>query len=194
MSKEQAERLNEKGKQLGRAKKHMEALEYFISASEICPEEGKYRYNMGIAYKNTKRNEEALRSFFDALELGYEHNDCYCAIGVILRDKAEYELAESYFNKALQQDPECMGAIVERATNNFFSGQKEKALDDVNFLISRNPEDSKYYLLRAILYHSFGMKDELSSELDKARKVYEAMEKKMKLSRKQKPKTFETAH
>ncbi len=41
MSKEQAERLNEKGKQLGRVKKHMEALEYFSIAAEICPEEGK---------------------------------------------------------------------------------------------------------------------------------------------------------
>ena len=149
---------------------------------------------MGIAFKNTKRNEEALRSFFEALELGYGHNDCYCAIGVILRDKAEYELAESYFNKALQQDPECVGAIMERTTTSFLSGQKEKALDDVNLLISRNPDDCKYYVVRAVLYYSFGMKDELKEGIEKASDVLENMRKKTELSKEQKPQTFETMH
>ncbi|MFA7359499.1 MAG: tetratricopeptide repeat protein [Candidatus Kapaibacterium sp.] len=151
---------------------------------------------MGIAYKNTKRNAEALRCFFDALELGYEHNDCYCAIGVILRDKGEYELAESYFNKALKQDSEYTNALIERATAYFYSGQKEKALEDVNFLISKNPDDSRFYLLRAILYRSFGMQGELMKEIEKAREVYDNLgkEKNMKLNKEQKPKTYETAH
>lgn len=149
---------------------------------------------MGIAFKNTKRNEEALRSFFDALELEYEHNDCYCAIGVILRDKKEYELAESYFNKALQQDPECTGAMEERATLYFYSGQNEKALEDVNILLSKNPYVSLLYLQRALIYSTLGMKDEFNRDLEKAKEVQERLVREFNKSNEQKPQTFETAH
>lgn len=190
--KEQAERLNEKGKILGRARKDLEALEYFKFAAEICPDKGKYRYNMGIAYKNTKRYEEALRCLFDALELGYEHCDCYSAIGSILREKEEYELAESYVDKALELDTDNMCARIEKASLHLHKGDREKALEDVNTLISMNPDNPKFYLLRAILYYSFGMKNELKKEIKKAHEVYENIDK--KLSRKQISKTFETVH
>lgn len=149
---------------------------------------------MGIAYKNTKRNTEALRCFFDALELGYKHNDCYCAIGVLLCGKKEYELAESYLNKALQQDPEYTAALEERATVYFYSGQNEKALEDVNILLSKNPDDSLLYLQRALIYSNLGMKDEFNRDLEIAKEVQERLERKFNKSNDQKPQTFETAH
>ena len=194
LSEEQAERLNENGKLLGRAKKDFEALEYFSAAAEMCPKDGKYRYNMGIALKKTDRKDEALRSFIDALELGYEHCDCYCAIGVILKNKGEYELAESYFSKALLQNPEYLTAIEERATAYFYSGQYEKALEDVNKLLLKHPDDSLLYLQRALIYSNIGMTEKHNSDLEKAMDVQKKLEREFKKSKEQKPQSFETTH
>ncbi|MFA5011536.1 MAG: tetratricopeptide repeat protein [Ignavibacteria bacterium] len=176
MGKEEAERLNDRGKILGRGMKHVEAVEYFSAAVDMCPEEGKYRYNMGIALKRMKRNDEALRNFLDALKLGYEHADCYCSIGELLCARQEFELEEPFFDEAIMRDPDSVTAYEERATAYCRIGKSEKALEDMNLLISKIQDDCSLYLIRGLILSVLGRKEESKKDFEKVKEIFKRAE------------------
>jgi len=52
---------------------------------------------------------------------------CYCPIGIIYSDHADYELADKYFRKCLKLDPRCDNTLREIAYNSFLMGKVTEA-------------------------------------------------------------------
>lgn len=168
MSIGEAEKYNEKGKELSKSGKIDEALNCFLKASELCPQEGKYMYNIGSTYKEQKRYSESAVSYIKALELGFKPELTVMTVGNSLCMLKEYDLAAEYFTIPLNENPYNHEARYSRALAYNYNGKYQDALDDLNIILAEKPYSKVLLLLRGDVYKNLGMHDKAYLDLERA--------------------------
>jgi len=84
---------------------HFKAAQCFKRIIEIDPSDYRAHYNLGIAYFEMERFDEALDSCNKALEIKPDYKHCYYNIGLIYETKEDFKKAQDYYQKALEIDP-----------------------------------------------------------------------------------------
>ena len=82
--KSKAERLQDKGIQLAESGNLNEAIKYLQNAIELEPENGIFRFNLGLAFLNHSYLEEALEEFKLSIRFKPSHADGYFALATSL--------------------------------------------------------------------------------------------------------------
>ncbi|TFG13900.1 MAG: tetratricopeptide repeat protein [Promethearchaeota archaeon] len=90
------------------------AIEIFKKIITLEPENYKAHYNLGIAYFNLGRIENALASYNEAIKIKPDYKHCYYNIGLVFESKNDLKQAISYYNKALDIDPKFPYAVHSR--------------------------------------------------------------------------------
>lgn len=165
---EEAEKYNEKGKELSKNREIEESLNCFLKASELCPQEGKYMYNIGSTYKELKRYSESTIYYIKALELGFKPEITIMTVGNSLCMLKEYDLAAEYFTIPLNENPYNHEARYSRALAYNNNGKYKEALDDLNIILAEKPYSKVLLLLRGDVYKNLGMHDKAFLDLERA--------------------------
>ena len=103
--KSKAENLEDKGTRLAQKGRHREAITYLQQATDLEPENGIFRYNLGLAYVNSNDIRQALEEFKLSIRFSPNYADSYFAIatGIFPQDPdwkaAIYYLAYLDFSK-----------------------------------------------------------------------------------------------
>jgi len=72
---------------------------------EIDPKNYRAWYNLGIAYFNLNKINEALKAYNKAIDIKPDYEHCYYNIGLIYEAKNNLKLALKYYNKSLSIKP-----------------------------------------------------------------------------------------
>ncbi|MCE5300880.1 MAG: tetratricopeptide repeat protein [Spirochaetia bacterium] len=117
-----------------------EALKYFSMAASMNPANGDNYYYMGLAYKKSGNNEEALKNYMKALKNNAgDISEVNFRTGQIYYEKKEYGPAMEYFEKVVVDKPdhvqarEYLGNIYDRR------GNAEKAVENFQRVIKKDP-------------------------------------------------------
>lgn len=77
----------------------------------------------------------------------------YNLLGVIERTRGTLETAETWFNKALEKDPNHIPSLVNRASVNIIRFEYETASKDVGKALSLNPFDVSALMMGSVILH-----------------------------------------
>lgn len=98
---------------------------------------------------------------------------CYCTIGIIYSDHADYELADNYLQKCLEFDPGYINALREIAYNYFLMGKVKKARWFAREWLETNPplDDFENVRCMSLSYMILGKYDKAIYYMNKAMKM-----------------------
>jgi len=84
-----------------KSKAYTQALEEFLAAEKLSPEDPEIAYYVGIAYYGKGLRAEAEASFRKALRLRPDYSEAWNFLGTLLLESRNYDGAIEAFNKAL---------------------------------------------------------------------------------------------
>lgn len=135
-------------------------IEYYDKIIEIEPTNFKALSDKGAALFYLKRYEEAIRCYDKALEIFpnyeiainnkanaklYAESNCknFVNMGVSIARESitNLSLAENYFNDALEANPECTYALINKAVKLSKIGEHKKANECYDKVLNINPND-----------------------------------------------------
>jgi tetratricopeptide (TPR) repeat protein len=95
---------NELGNVLVDLKSYPEAIQTLMHSLKI-EESGKVRYNLGTAFWESGSTDDAIAEYAKAELLGFSEPMLYNNLGAIYHQRAEFEKAAQFFQRALKIDP-----------------------------------------------------------------------------------------
>jgi len=146
--------LNSLGSELTIQGKPAEAIPYLNRAIQVAPNYYKAYYNRGLALVQMRQNDKALSDFTNAINYHKQGNH---AKSFVARGNVYYNMKD--LSKAIKDAETALGIDANNAKANFLLGNCyddlndfTKAMSYYNFSIQLSPEESLFYLRRAILY------------------------------------------
>jgi len=130
-------------------------------ALEINPDLSEVQYTLGL-YRWIRFEDGAGAAHARAIELNPFNADALAAYGIWLWHQPDTDGAESYFLRALEQDPESLARYADLGNFYGVSGQRDKALEiaaDVQERFSKSPEKAVAFLHLARIYELVGNLD-----------------------------------
>ena len=100
--------------------------------------------------------------------IGSKFADAYNDRGLIYGKKSEYDVAISYFSKAIEINPKLSKAYNNRGIAYYFNGQYDQAISDFSRAIEINPRDALAYANRGEAYFSKKEYDKAWNDVSKA--------------------------
>jgi tetratricopeptide (TPR) repeat protein len=90
-----------------------EAVPFFTAAVALRPRSSGAHYNLGMAFKNSGSDDEAIAAYREAIRLKPDYAEAYVSMGSILCDKKrEYDGAARAFREAIRLKPDNVAAYV----------------------------------------------------------------------------------
>ncbi len=122
-----ADKLYNEGNTLYRSGDFAGAITKYQGALALA-DDYKYRYQLGLAYKNTRKTDEAISQFEKSVELKPDFAVGHYALGTANLAARSYADAIDHFKKALQYDPS-----MDRAKTGIaeaYSGEAQRLADE----------------------------------------------------------------
>ena len=159
--------LSNYGLALAKMGHYDQAISEYKKAVEADPTYVESYFNLGNAYKQTGRIPEALEQFREALRVrpGYTDTDASVAIGIILAEQGQGDLAAGEYEKALSRNPDDAPAHYNLGLILVKQGKTDEAMTHFERAIEINPDFDKAYYNAAALFGRRG-------EVDKAAEYY----------------------
>jgi tetratricopeptide (TPR) repeat protein len=98
------------------------------------------------------------------IEKSGEDPTLFNILGIISRGRGSLDIAETWFNKALEKDPNHISSLVNRASINVIRFEYESASKDIGKALSLNPFSVDALVLASVILHK-------QEELDAARDI-----------------------
>ncbi len=123
-----------------------------------------------LAHSYLKENKEGLAEFIAkrGMEQIKNHAPLLNIIGIAHEHRGMLTKAKTYYNKALELDPNLAAALVNRANIAARRGEHEAAESDINKAIALSPYDANSYISLAVLYRKSGRYSSAKQMLQKA--------------------------
>ncbi len=144
------------------------ALQACRKALEINPENAAALNNMGIAYLETGRVEEAKDRFLKAIEHEPGHKESYFNLAVLLTHRQQYLQAIEYYRKVLQIDGDLFEARRSLGVVLLDLGQTDEAAKHLAEAVRLDPEDAPSYYYLGLALHRQGKPDQAAVHYGRA--------------------------
>jgi protein O-mannosyl-transferase len=143
--------LNSAGVESMRLNNDANAMSYLNKAVEVAPRNYKSYYNRGLLYLKNKKPELAVKSLNQSIEL-YDYHKAYIARASAYYMAGDLSRAMNDAEFVLQSDQKNPKGyyILGNCYNDL--NKLDKAIEAYNVCIALNPDESDYYLKRAIVY------------------------------------------
>lgn len=150
---------------------YQNAIEYYNkvldSNTGLSPDIEKIVYvNLGNLYSAMNKYEEALKSYYKAIEFDKLDVNIYYNIGVLALNMKDYNLAIDNFNKGLEIAPSNLLLNLLSARTYLLMGDRDKAIITYNKIIEKFPQEITPYFELATLYYKI-------SKFNEAKHYYE---------------------
>ncbi len=122
---ELARKYQEKGINSGSKGNHSKALEFFLKANEIMPENDNILLSIGNALHSLDRADEAYEYFQRELVINPDSYQSLRNIGIIKRERKQYDESINTFLKALEIEPYDRDSIENLADLYFMNKEYE---------------------------------------------------------------------
>jgi tetratricopeptide (TPR) repeat protein len=121
-----------------------------------------------MIFSSLKKDDEALRDFGHALELGSRWVMSYVGQGMISVKRGDLEKAQVEMQRALQIDPKCIQALFFLAAIHLMRSDLDRALAAANKAIEIEPKYGEAHAVRAVIHRSLGHIKLALDDLDQA--------------------------
>ncbi len=124
------------------------------------PNKARVYQNLGVAYFNAGRIEDALVNYKKAISLAPEMTVAYINIASIYTEQGRWSDAMDYVEQALHIDPALEGGYYQRAVLWALKKEDAKAIADFTKALALNGQLHVIYKLRGVLYERSGHQEE----------------------------------
>ncbi len=125
-------------------------------------------FEKGLSCLNSRRFEEAISAFSEAIEEDPRSAEAYINRGIAWYHKGEPDHAIADFKRALEIDPEFEKAYYNRAVAWEKKGEDDRALADYTRALEINPRHAEAYNSRGLILHRRGEYDGAISDYTRA--------------------------
>ena len=122
----------------------------------------------GNAYYSTRKYEEAINDYNEAIKRGTKKPEVYIRRGDIRRQRKEYEEAIEDYKQALQYDPANTLAYNNLGIAYLKIGEHDKAIQNLTAAIKLGSDNAVLYLNRGSIYEDKKENDEAIKDYDSA--------------------------
>ncbi len=163
ISPKDAEAFENLASTLFQIKQYKKAKDNYDKAIQLNPYSSDLFLNRAIC-KSILQDKSAVQDFIKALEINARNTDALRCYGDYLLDKKDNKQAMSYYNQAIQLNPNDAEAYNSRGKLNWSLGLMSKAIQD--FTKAINLEDNYQFLVnRGLLFQENNQMDEAFSDL-----------------------------
>ena len=158
-----AEAYNKLGDIFMKKAKYNDAIEAYCKSASIKPDIENTHFDLGCAYLQTMRLEEAEKEFKIAFELDAHHYEILGKLGAVYIEKKEYERALGFLRKMLVADPMAIAARYYNGLALYLMGKKAAASAEFSEVIARysalirikpNYAEAHYFIGMAYFYNA----------------------------------------
>ena len=132
------ESIFQEGNLLANSGEHQKALEKYLLAKTIKPEDAMTWNNIGVAQLCLGKFDESICNFSKAIFLNPYYKDAFHNRGLAYSDLGDLELARDDLNMAIQLDSQYWSAYRHRSVINQMLGNHDESYDD--FLTAKKLE------------------------------------------------------
>ena len=125
------------------------AEKWYVSAINEFPSFRRAHKNLGLIQFDSGKRQQAAQSLLKAVELGEFSSQVFGVLGVAHLDKEDYLAAEAAFRQALMLDPAKKEWTKGLLSAYMGAERYSEATALLNRLIAEEPENDKYWLMRA---------------------------------------------
>lgn len=115
----------------------------------------------------------AMDEYSRILELYPNHLGATYFRGYVNYKLRRYGFARADYENVLRFEPTHIGALMGLVRTNYADGQKQKAIDMINFLVESHPDSANVYIFRAEIEDEMGMIDFAIDDLNHAIELQE---------------------
>jgi tetratricopeptide (TPR) repeat protein len=126
------------------------SLNSSVSSSELnIPAKARREFDKGSEALEEEKNDEAMKHFLRAVEIYPKYGMAWNYLGVLAMNKGETASGAELFDKAIDADPQCGPAYVNRAKTLMSKPDIKRAEEDLTKAVALNPTNVPALLLLA---------------------------------------------
>ena len=153
---------------LAQSKQYERAVRLFLRLNDLQPHTYEVLYNLGIAYYNLDRNEDAARYLAEACDLNPAPAETHFRLGLIASEQSDHANAVLEFKHAIERRPQDANFHYLLGREYFRVGFWEGAINEFTQTIEVDPNQAPYYLARADANYRKGEAAAAASDFDRA--------------------------
>jgi protein O-GlcNAc transferase len=123
----------------------LEALQPLQRAAELLPNDAESQFNLGLAYQNQRRFEDAGSTYLRALELKPDYAEALNNLGLVFQQLGDMASAETAFHQAIAIRPDFAEAHNNLGLRFHKNNQLTEAIACFNRALERAPEYAEAY-------------------------------------------------
>ncbi|MFH1413331.1 MAG: tetratricopeptide repeat protein [Candidatus Omnitrophota bacterium] len=145
-----------------------ESIPFYQRTLKYAPDSWRLHNNLGLAYQEANKSEDAIRSFRRAIEIKPDYAEGYHNLGYISMSLGRKEEAVDLFKKALDIEPDLPDAYSNLGAIYYTNNQKAEAISAYQKALEINPNFAKAYNNLGVIYLSLNRKEEAKRLIEKA--------------------------
>ncbi|MDD5449446.1 MAG: tetratricopeptide repeat protein [Candidatus Omnitrophica bacterium] len=141
---------------------------FYERTLKYAPRSTNVLINLGTAYDNMGRKEEAIAMFKKAIEINPDQAAAYNNLGIVYNKMERMEKSVAMFNKALELNPNDAKIYSNLGSAYDKMGKKEEAVAMFKKAMEINPDQPSGYASLGVTYAKMGKKEEAAAMFNKA--------------------------
>lgn len=130
-------------------------------------------YSAGVSAMNAEMNEEAIKDFKRAIEIGYSVEDSYINISKIYKKLGNAEMYKATLAEARQALPQSQDIITAEINIYLEAKEYDKALDNLNLAVENDPNNYLLWFVKGNIYDTKQAALMAEDKLDEATEFFE---------------------
>lgn len=132
-----------------------QALDYFVQAMAIDPNNISIRFNLGVAQQALGQLKEALLTYKEVVHSKNDYTDAYYNMGNVLKEMRDYEAAISSYDKCLAVDANYIDAHYNKSIALQHLGDTKAAIASLQESLKKKPNDPRALTNLGLLSKTF---------------------------------------
>jgi tetratricopeptide (TPR) repeat protein len=121
---------------------HEKAINYLDRALSIKVNDSIY-FNLGVVYQKQEKFEDAIKSYRQAVKLNPRYGKAWCNMTALMGEMNRFDEAIELCRQALKNLPDDKALNLGLATLLILDGQKEKAIEQLNNILKKDPNQAQ---------------------------------------------------